>query len=122
MTTPSADVHFTMANRRTNHLLGDGSIVQFLYGEDGVETTKATGLNWTALIARNHEIFSQRMVKSNLIDVDTVATHRQKIKDAAAAVKKSEVEVRSKGEPLLSKFSAARYFGSGNPPPLLRDK
>ena len=31
----------------------DGSIVQFFYGEDGLDTVKMSGLNWFTLLAAN---------------------------------------------------------------------
>jgi DNA-directed RNA polymerase I subunit RPA1 len=35
----------------------DGSIVQFFYGEDGLDTVKMSGLNWFTLLAANRCAF-----------------------------------------------------------------
>lgn len=80
----------------------DGSVVQFLYGEDGLDVTKQRHLEQFSFIAQNQDIYSSQL---NPVSAAGVLND----KDAQLWNKKGSV---NGGDPTLSKFSPSRYLYS----------
>ncbi|BBN13954.1 DNA-directed RNA polymerase I subunit RPA1 [Marchantia polymorpha subsp. ruderalis] len=64
----------------------DGSIVQFKYGEDGIDVLKTSYLTKFELLADNQSLVSRRLGK------DEMQTERSKQKDTSSQSKETEVE------------------------------
>ncbi len=87
----------------------DGTILQFHYGEDGLDVTKSKYIEQFDFTARNTNTFLARHKmpeieeagEKGLLDVETAAAHMKK------ALKKP-----SKYPPVLSVYNPAKYFGS----------
>jgi DNA-directed RNA polymerase I subunit RPA1 len=99
----------------------DGSIVQFTYGDDGVDTMNTKFLDKFKFLERNHKICFQKfdsLIKSGALDTETV--EKAKLRDAKSAKKLmksdkklSESQALQKvADPILSRFHPQRYFGA----------
>jgi DNA-directed RNA polymerase I subunit RPA1 len=63
----------------------DGSIVQFFYGEDGLDTVKMSGLNWFTLLAANRFFFlpeSSPLSQSPLQHQQTLTSAQRSLRQA----------------------------------------
>ncbi|KAJ5575382.1 DNA-directed RNA polymerase I subunit [Penicillium hetheringtonii] len=87
----------------------DGSIVQFLYGEDGLDITKQVHLNDFGFLAQNHQSISKQVQADDfhsLAKEDVTAWH----KDAMRAVRKSgKLDAM---DPVLSRYHPGGNLGS----------
>lgn len=87
----------------------DGSIVQFLYGEDGLDITKQVHLNDFGFLAENHESIMEQVQAHhhNNLAKDEVSTWH---KDAMKKVRKTgKVDAM---DPVLSQYHPGGYLGS----------
>mmetsp|Transcript_19249 Transcript_19249/g.32787 ORF Transcript_19249/g.32787 Transcript_19249/m.32787 type:complete len:862 (-) Transcript_19249:724-3309(-) len=97
----------------------DGSIVQFMYGEDGVDVTHSKYLdkfdfleqNFNSLITSGKDLISK-------VDQTSVPEHKKQQKRRAKLLKKERPELSSRealaqsSDPLLSLFHPQKYFGA----------
>ena len=87
----------------------DGTLLQFHYGEDGLDVTKAKYIEQFDFTARNTNSFMERhqlkqletLQERGMLDVDSAPAHMKK------ALKKP-----AKHRPAMSLFNPARYLGS----------
>ncbi|KAJ5711289.1 DNA-directed RNA polymerase I subunit [Penicillium malachiteum] len=87
----------------------DGSIVQFLYGEDGLDITKQVHLNDFGFLAENHESILEQVQSSsyNSLAKDEVSNWH---KDAMRKVRKTgKIDAM---DPVLSKYHPGGNLGS----------
>jgi DNA-directed RNA polymerase I subunit RPA1 len=98
----------------------DGSIVQFTYGDDGIDVMNTKFLDKFKFMENNHAVCYKgidNFIKSGV--VDSAPVEKAKIKDQRKAKKLqkiekhlSEVEALYKvADPLISRYSPLRYFG-----------
>ena len=97
----------------------DGSIVQFMYGDDGVDVINNSYLdkfeflesNFNSLISSGKDIISR-------VNSEMVPEHKKKAKRVAKQLKKENPEMSSKlaleksSDPILSIYHPLKYFGS----------
>ncbi|KAJ5901840.1 DNA-directed RNA polymerase I subunit [Penicillium taxi] len=87
----------------------DGSIVQFLYGEDGLDITKQVHLNDFSFLAENHKSVGKQ-VKSedytSLAKDDVIAWHKSAMKSVRKAAKAEPMD------PVLSRYHPGGHLGS----------
>jgi DNA-directed RNA polymerase I subunit RPA1 len=82
----------------------DSSVLQFMYGEDGVDVTKSRHLEKFDFSCRNHESLIQKFRPQDLegkVIMDEAVDHMKK------ALKKPH-----KYEPAMSKYTPSRYLGA----------
>jgi DNA-directed RNA polymerase I subunit RPA1 len=87
----------------------DGSVVQFLYGEDGIDATEMLYLDKFDFLQQNHapllkKYFSENIMSS--IDTETVFNTRKQQKEQR---QQGNVEEH---DPILSIYNPSRYLGS----------
>ncbi|EIW73557.1 hypothetical protein TREMEDRAFT_26611 [Tremella mesenterica DSM 1558] len=82
----------------------DSSVLQFLYGEDSLDVTKAQHLGKFDFAARNHESLLNRSRPRDVLPVV--------IQDEAVDKMKKALKKPHKHEPALSLFPPSRYLGS----------
>lgn len=97
----------------------DGSIVQFIYGDDGIDVLNTTYLDKYEFLEQNfNSLISQGKDIINRVDSKTVAEYKKSSRRVAKMLKKSNPEISSKEaldrstEPLLNLFHPQKYFGS----------
>ena len=100
----------------------DGSIVQFLYGDDGIDVMNSKYLdrfgfleqNFTSLITNynSHDIMSR-------VDTDQAQAYKhadwkqmKQIKKENPQLSKNEIISAFRGDPVISKLHPLRYFGA----------
>jgi DNA-directed RNA polymerase I subunit RPA1 len=109
----------------------NGSVIQFLYGEDGLEVPKQKSLKDFALLAENHSsVASFLNAEESLAKLPTLDLAEQQ-KHVLKAVKRGKAT-----DPITAVYSPASHFGStsesfatslndyikGNPHKLIKDK
>lgn len=99
----------------------DGSVVQFRYGEDGLDILKQSTLSNFDFAAMNHFAFASRYVKQGMDVVDEVSAveYREKYLKCMEKLKKGEKIKRKKGnvvgkyeDPVLGVFNPSRHTGA----------
>jgi len=89
----------------------DGSILQFLYGEDGIDVTEMLYLNKFDFLEQNYAGMLKNYYSDNImssIDSETVNTIRKEQKK-----RKRDGDKTIKDEdPLISRYNPSRYLGS----------
>ena len=88
----------------------DGSIVQFLYGEDGIDVTEMLYLNKFDFLEQNYAALLKKFYSDKMMsNIDTTAVsdtrkkRRQDKKDGLKAVEE---------DPILALYNPSRYLGS----------
>lgn len=99
----------------------DGSIVQFMYGDDGVDVMENMFLDKFKFLERNFTALSRRakkLVESGAVEIEPVkAAQKQVLKKtkqlmaADKALGASEAK-KKVSEPLIAKFNPLRFFGA----------
>lgn len=109
----------------------NGNVIQFLYGEDGLEVTKQKHLKEFTFLAENHQSVATLMKAEEVLD----RIPNQGLADEQKAILKSTKKGKAK-DPLTALFTPASHFGSTsesfaaalndyvkkNPHKLIRDK
>ncbi|EXJ86793.1 DNA-directed RNA polymerase I subunit RPA1 [Capronia epimyces CBS 606.96] len=109
----------------------NGNVIQFLYGEDGLEVTKQKHLKEFTFLAENHQSVATLMKAEEVL----LKIPNQGLADEQKTILKSTKKGRTK-DPLTSLFTPASHFGStsesfatalnayvkNNPQRLIRDK
>lgn len=102
----------------------DGSIVQFLYGEDGVDVMNSKFLDKFRFMERNHaSIFgrSKPILDSGVIQIEPIEQAKKQIrreakviyaKDKAAGQERAKELAVLRFDPLLSQFHPQKHLGS----------
>jgi len=99
----------------------DGSIVQFMYGDDGIDVMETKFLDKFKFLERNYNTMSrraQKLVESGAVEIEPIkAEYKQVLKRAKKAMQndsslstKEAKELVS--EPLIAKFNPLRHFGA----------
>ncbi|KAF3988007.1 hypothetical protein FT663_04092 [Candidozyma haemuli var. vulneris] len=95
---------------------GDGSLLQFLYGGDSVDTTKQSHMNQFDFCLKNYDALVSRYNPGDLaghLDTEAALSYAKK---ARKHFKKnsslSHYEQSAKYDPVLSVFSPSKYLGS----------
>ena len=97
----------------------DGSVVQFMYGDDGIDVINNSYLdkfeflesNFNSLISSGQDIIKR-------VNSETVPEHKKKAKRMAKQIKKENPEISTKlaleksSDPILSIYHPLKYFGS----------
>ena len=100
----------------------DGSIVQFTYGDDGVDVMETKFLDKFHFMDLNHMcLFKQndkKILESGAVEIEPIKAAKKDIKRKAKKLLDNDpnlsvVEAKhSVSDPLLSRFHPQRYFGS----------
>lgn len=99
-------VHVAYDHTVRNH---DGSVLQFFYGEDGLDVTKSKYLQQFDFTARNLESFKQRYHFDELAElIDKGIVHDEE----AASYMKKALKHPSRHLPAMSVLSPSRHLGS----------
>ena len=89
----------------------DGSILQFLYGEDGIDTTKMLYLNKFDFTEQNYAAMLTNYYSDNIMSsIDTESV--PKLKKEQKINKKKDIKSIDNCDPILSKFNPSRYLGA----------
>ena len=100
----------------------DGSIVQFMYGDDGVDVMETKFLDKFKFLERNctnlgHK--SKKLIQSGVVDIEPIQKAKKQIlKKAKAILNKAEGNLSSDearkaaSDPLLSLYHPLRHFGA----------
>ena len=89
----------------------DGSILQFLYGEDGIDTTKMLYLNKFEFTKQNYAAMLKNYYSDNIMSsIDTELV--PKIRKEQKKDKKKGIKSIEENDPILSKFNPSRYLGA----------
>ncbi|EPS35469.1 hypothetical protein H072_11162 [Dactylellina haptotyla CBS 200.50] len=89
----------------------DGSLVQFLYGEDGIDIGKQAHLSDFAFHARNHETYIERLAGANLAERLDFKTALDYSKEVSKKLRKGLPRSVAM-DPTISVYSPGRYIGS----------
>ncbi|KAF3925482.1 hypothetical protein AA313_de0200270 [Arthrobotrys entomopaga] len=89
----------------------DGSLVQFLYGEDGIDIGKQAHLSDFAFHARNQETYIERLGGANLTDRLDFKSALEYSKDVSKRLNKGGWRARFL-DPAISVYPPGRYVGS----------
>lgn len=97
----------------------DGSVVQFCYGEDGLDVLKQTTLEKFDFCAINYHSLVSRYISGNDKDSNInfidAARYRKKYlkhKDDKSRIEKTGDSVGKYQDPVLSKFNPSKYLGA----------
>jgi DNA-directed RNA polymerase I subunit RPA1 len=89
----------------------DGSMVQFLYGEDGLDVTKQKHLTDFKFLLQNIESEVSQMKIGD--DLDVISEHQEKIKKMMKkGIKTSKVKAADAADPVLAHYHPGRYLYS----------
>ncbi|KAK6527845.1 hypothetical protein TWF694_004816 [Orbilia ellipsospora] len=89
----------------------DGSLVQFLYGEDGIDIGKQAHLSDFAFHARNQETYIERLGGANLTDRLDFKTALDYSRDVLKRLNKTGSRTKIL-DPAISVYPPGRYVGS----------
>ncbi|KAK6331541.1 hypothetical protein TWF730_004615 [Orbilia blumenaviensis] len=89
----------------------DGSLVQFLYGEDGIDIGKQAHLSDFTFHAKNHETYIEQLGCANLTDRLDFNTAMDYSKEVAKKLRKAGSSLVTM-DPAISVFPPGRYVGS----------
>lgn len=99
----------------------DGAIVQFTYGDDGIDVMENKFLNKFKFLEQNHTIVQRKvkkLLKSGAVEIEPIIKAKQSFDNQVKKLMKGDAqltEVQAKqavAEPLLSRFHPHRHFGS----------
>ncbi|CDF90606.1 ZYBA0S07-04940g1_1 [Zygosaccharomyces bailii CLIB 213] len=95
---------------------GDGTLVQFLYGGDAVDTTKESHMTQFDFCLDNYDALLKKYNPSALVehlDVETALKYSKKaLKNRKKLGKEPHYKQSLKYDPVLTKYNPAKYFGS----------
>lgn len=100
----------------------DGSIVQFLYGDDGIDVVSSKFLDRFSFLEQN---FTSLITNYNSADImsrintDEAENYKHEVRKAMKriqkenpALTKTEIIKNHRGDPSISKYHPLRYFGA----------
>ena len=99
----------------------DGSIVQFMYGDDGVDVMETKFLDKFKFLERNYNMMShkaKKLVQTGAVEIEPIRKeHKMVLKQAKKLMQQDDslsatVAKQQAGDPLLSKFNPLRHFGA----------
>lgn len=97
----------------------DGTMIQFLYGGDSIDTVKESYLKKFEFCLENSEALKSRYDPASLadsLDIDEVARYSKKMKKFYKKLGKSKdlkhYEEPGKYDPIISKFNPSKYLGA----------
>lgn len=102
----------------------DGSIVQFAYGEDGVDVMNCKFLDKFKFMEKNHSNIMQRMkpiLESGVIQIEPIEKAKKAIRHEAKVIYSQNKEIGQEKakemallrfDPLLSRFHPQKHFGA----------
>ncbi|CAR27697.1 hypothetical protein ZYGR_0N01820 [Zygosaccharomyces rouxii] len=95
---------------------GDGTLVQFLYGGDAVDTTKESHMTQFDFCLENYDALLRKYNPSALVehlDVESALKYSKKaLKSRKKIDKEPHYKNSDKYDPVLSKYNPAKYLGS----------
>ncbi|CAH2351349.1 DNA-directed RNA polymerase I subunit Rpa190p [[Candida] railenensis] len=95
---------------------GDGSVLQFLYGGDSIDTTKQSHMNQFEFCAENYDALLSKYNPGELtehLDTETALSYAKKArKNLKKQMDKPHYEQTDKYDPVLSVYNPAKYLGS----------
>lgn len=95
---------------------GDGSLLQFLYGGDAIDTTKQSHMNQFDFCLKNYDALVSRYNPGDLadhLDTDTALSYAKKVRKQLKKVKLlKHYDQNTKYDPVLSVFNPSKYLGS----------
>lgn len=100
----------------------DGSIVQFLYGDDGIDVMNSKFLDRFSFLEQNFRSLITNYKSKDImtrVDTETADAYKQSDRKQMKRVKrdnptltKAEIYKHYRGDPVISKYHPLRYFGS----------
>lgn len=95
---------------------GDGSVVQFLYGGDSIDTTKQSHMDQFEFCAENYDALLSKYNPGDLtehLDTETALSYAKKArKNLKKQAEKPHYEQTDKYDPVVSVYNPAKYLGS----------
>ncbi|KAK6459425.1 alpha subunit of RNA polymerase I [Scheffersomyces xylosifermentans] len=95
---------------------GDGTLIQFLYGGDSIDTTKQSHMNQFKFCAENYDALLAKYNPGELthhLDTETALQYSKKVrKNMKKQAKLPHYEQTLKYDPVLSVYNPAKYLGS----------
>ncbi|ABN68025.2 alpha subunit of RNA polymerase I [Scheffersomyces stipitis CBS 6054] len=95
---------------------GDGTLIQFLYGGDSIDTTKQSHMNQFKFCAENYDALLAKYNPGELthhLDTETALHYSKKVrKNMKKQGKLPHYEQQIKYDPVLSVYNPAKYLGS----------
>lgn len=95
---------------------GDGSLLQFLYGGDAVDTTKQSHMNQFKFCLDNYDALLSKYNPGDLtehLDTETALSYNKKVRKNYKKQKDlAHYEQTTKYDPVLSVYNPAKYLGS----------
>lgn len=99
----------------------DGSIVQFLYGDDGVDVMETKFLDKFKFLERNYMDLNRKastFVKSGAVEIEPIEMATKQIRRKAKEILKADSSLSATdalhkaSDPLITKFNPMRHFGA----------
>lgn len=99
----------------------DGSIVQFMYGDDGVDVMETGYLSKFKFLERNYEMMSlkaKKLVQTGAVEIEPIQKeHKLVLKKAKKAMQADSSLTATEAkhqvsDPMISKFNPLRHFGA----------
>lgn len=95
---------------------GDGSLLQFLYGGDAIDTTKQSHMNQFKFCLENYDALLSKYNPGDLtehLDTESALSYSKKVRKNAKKQKDvPHYEQNDKYDPVLSVYNPAKYLGS----------
>ncbi|ODV76905.1 putative DNA-directed RNA polymerase I 190 kda polypeptide largest subunit [Suhomyces tanzawaensis NRRL Y-17324] len=95
---------------------GDGSLVQFLYGGDAIDTTKQSHMNQFKFCLDNYDALLAKYNPGDLtqhLDTDTALSYAKKVrKNMKKQALVPHYDQQAKYDPVLSVYNPSKYLGS----------
>jgi len=95
---------------------GDGSLLQFLYGGDAIDTTKQSHMNQFKFCLENYDALLSKYNPGDLtehLDTEAALSYSKKVRKNFKKQKElPHYEQSAKYDPVLSVFNPAKYLGS----------
>ena len=99
----------------------DGSIVQFMYGDDGIDVMETKFLDKFDFLERNYEAMSRRakkLVQTGAVEIEPIKKDHKNTLKKAKKLMQEDPELGATeakqlaSDPPLSKFNPLRHFGA----------
>lgn len=99
----------------------DGSIVQFMYGDDGVDVMETKFLDKFKFLEHNYSMMSQRakkLVQTGAFEIEPIKKEHKSVLRKAKKLMQSEPSLGASeakqrvSDPLISMFNPLRHFGA----------
>ena len=99
----------------------DGSIVQFMYGDDGIDVMETKYLDKFKFLERNYQAMSRKakqLIQTGAVEIEPIKReHKTVLKKAKKLIQEDSSLTATEAkkmasDPLISKFNPLRHFGT----------